>query len=620
MLSEEFKNFAPYIKIIEKEEEKEIYTTDIGDIPVIMSKVLFNTMPYFVVQPKNEDEIKKTLEFANGKNIAKEKIPVVVRGAASWGFGGVIPTKSGIVIDLSPFRNIIKIDKNNKTITVQAGARWNDIENIANKEGLSLMTFPSSKFSTVGGWLSTGGYGINSYKYGHVSEQIDSIKVIFPNGEEKILNHNDDEFKYFISTEGQFGIITEITLKLKNFTKFSYPHLIYFADNKEAFDFVRNLIKNEINPNLIRFLDENHLKDTNEVIHKHIFDEKPAIIVEFSDVKDDEKFKKFLESINDLDNIKEAPQYVASYLGLEKLFGMKIKRLGPSILASEIIIPIDNAVKFIEKAKKIGRDVGVEIGIDAYVVDKENVLIMATFLCDSKKLIYYAELPLVSMLTKIGVSLKARPYGIGIWNTPFIKYAFDSSTISDYKRYKKKVDPNKILNPGKFFRIRSKFFNIPSLIFNRRIYNFSMNLMIFFSPIVGYIGKALLKNEKIIDSLDLEISTRACARCGNCMAVCPAYLITKNEKVTAKGKIALAKKILNNKPITKEEAENVFLCMHCKACERVCQVNLELMSMWDAIEKKIIEKFGPPPKEKIEDFLKKVDESKEYWEMVERNA
>ncbi|MFN3527647.1 MAG: FAD-binding protein [Candidatus Altarchaeaceae archaeon] len=615
MLSEEFKNFAPSIKIIEKEEEKEIYRTDIGDIPVIMSKTLFNTMPYFVVQPKNEDEIKKVLEFANGKNSANKKIPVIVRGAASWGFGGVIPTKSGIVIDLSPFRNIIRTDKNNKTITVQAGARWYDIENIANKENLSLMAFPSSKFSTVGGWLSTGGYGINSYKYGHISKQIVSIKVILPNGEEKILNHNDEEFKYFISTEGQFGIITEITLKLKELAKFSYPHIIYFADNKKAFDFVINLIKNEINPNLIRFLDEIHLKDTNEVIHKHIFDEKPSIIVEFDDINDDKKFLKFISD----NNIQEAPQYVASYLGLEKVFGMKTKRLGPSILASEIIIPIENAVKFIEKAKKIGHDVGIEIGIDAYFIDKENVLIMATFLCDSKKLRYFAELPLVSMLTKIGISLKARPYGIGIWNTPFIKYAFDSSTILDYKNYKKSVDPNKILNPGKFFCVKSKFFNIPSLIFNHHMYNFSINLMIFFSPIVGYIGKALFKKEKITDNLDLELSTRACARCGNCIAVCPAYLITKNENVTAKGKIALAKKILNNKPITKEEAENVFLCMHCKACERVCQVNLELMSMWDAIEKKVIEKFGPPPKEKIEDFLKKVDESKEYWEMVERN-
>jgi len=77
----------------------------------------------------------------------------VPRGAASWGFGGVIPTRGGIVIDLSPFRNILNLDVAKKTVTVQAGARWSDIDILAKKSGLCLMTYPSSKFSTVGGWV-----------------------------------------------------------------------------------------------------------------------------------------------------------------------------------------------------------------------------------------------------------------------------------------------------------------------------------------------------------------------------------------------------------------------------------------------------------------------------------
>jgi len=50
-------------------------------------------------------KLKRFWLFANDR-----KIPVVPRGAASWGFGGVIPTRGGIVIDLSPFRNIIELD------------------------------------------------------------------------------------------------------------------------------------------------------------------------------------------------------------------------------------------------------------------------------------------------------------------------------------------------------------------------------------------------------------------------------------------------------------------------------------------------------------------------------
>jgi Na+-translocating ferredoxin:NAD+ oxidoreductase RnfC subunit len=88
--------------------------------------------------------------------------------------------------------------------------------------------------------------------------------------------------------------------------------------------------------------------------------------------------------------------------------------------------------------------------------------------------------------------------------------------------------------------------------------------------------------------------------------------------MTAKGKIALAKKLIEGKEVTREEAENVFMCMHCKACEEICQTNLELMMLWDALEKRIEGKFGRP-EDKITEFLKKVDDSKDYWEMVERN-
>src|SRR5664280_1897085 len=179
-LLEEFKKIAGDIKIIDKEEEKEMYSHDIGDVPTIMTKTFFQIQPDFVVQPKSAEEIKKVLEFANEK-----KVPVIPRGAASWGFGGVIPTNAGIVIDLSPFRKILYLNKAQKTITVEAGARWSDIDILAKKEGLCLMTYPSSKFSTVAGWIATGGYGINSFRYGHLSNQIVSMTVITPSGESK---------------------------------------------------------------------------------------------------------------------------------------------------------------------------------------------------------------------------------------------------------------------------------------------------------------------------------------------------------------------------------------------------------------------------------------------------
>jgi FAD/FMN-containing dehydrogenase/NAD-dependent dihydropyrimidine dehydrogenase PreA subunit len=611
-LVEEFRKIAHDIKIIDKAEEREMYSHDIGDVPPIMTKTFFKTQPDFVVQPKNYDEIKKVLAFANDK-----KIPVIPRGAASWGFGGVIPTNAGIVIDLSPFRKILELNTTEKIVTVEAGARWSDIDIMAKKEGLCLMTYPSSKFSTVAGWISTGGYGINSFKYGHLSKQIVSMKVITGAGELRELSPSDHDFSYFISTEGEFGIVVEATLMLRDVPQASYAHLLYFPGDKEAFSFIEQFLKStsteKPGPNVIRFLDENHLSDTNEVMRESIFKKSAGVLMEFGNALDEEHFVKFMSQAL---SIEEAPRYVASYLWNERLFGMKTKRLGPTILASEIIIPITNAPVFIQKAKKLGLRFGVEVCIDSYIIDDNHALIMSTFLCDSRSKKYYVNMPLVSMLTKTAVSLGAEPYGLGLWNASFINYLYSRDKLRDLKAYKAKVDPNNILNPGKFFGINSKV--ISALVFHPAVFSFSMNLLILLSPLIGKMATLLLGKDEKIDSLDFELSIHACAKCGNCIAVCPAYLITKNEGVTAKGKVALANKIITGKEVTAEEAANAFMCMHCKGCEEICQTNLELMMFWDALEKRIEGKYGRPEAQ-IKEFLKKVDDSKEYWDMVERN-
>ncbi|MFC1947171.1 FAD-binding protein [Chloroflexota bacterium] len=607
--TEEFKKHLRSIKVIDSVNERAMYSHDIGDLPPVMMKMLFRNMPDFVVQPKSIDEIQSILTFANEK-----KIPVTTRGAASWGFGGVIPVKGGIVIDMSPFRKISPVDVTNKTVTVEAGARWSDIDITAKQHGLCLMTYPSSKFSTVGGWIATGGIGINSFKYGHLSKQIESMKIITAAGEIKQLSSSDSEFDYYISTEGIFGIVVEVTLKLRDMPHGSYPHLMYLSSDKEAFSFidrfVKELDKEDFSPNVIRFLDENHLHDTNKMMRAGIFEKKAGVLVEFSTPEDDEEFTKYVENRK----IEETPRYIANYLWNERLFGMKAKRLGPTILASEVIIPMKSAASFIEKAKKIGENFGAEISIDSYIIDEDEALIMATFLCDSRRMKYYMNIPLVSILTKAALNLGAKPYGLGLWNAAYVNQLFDDNRKRELREYKNRVDQNNILNPGKFFSAGAK--GIMNLVFLPAVFGFLMNLMIVLAPVLGKIITLFLGKEKQVSSLDYELSLHACARCGSCLSECPAYLVTGNEAVTAKGKIALARKLLKNQTVSQEEAWNAFLCMHCKACEEVCQTNLELMSLFDALEEKIESKYGRPDSQ-IKEFLTMVDENDEYWDMVD---
>ena len=608
---EDFKKSAGDIKIIATDAEKDIYSHDIGDVPHVMTKTFFQTQPDFVVQPQSTEEIARVLSYAS-----ERKIPVIPRGAASWGFGGVIPTRGGIVVDLSPFRTILELDKAHKAVTVQAGARWSDIDILVKKEGLCLMTYPSSKFSTVAGWIATGGYGINSYRYGHLSRQVLAMTVVTPAGKIRKLTPVDREFDFFIGGEGQFGIIAEVTLKLRDLPQHSYAHIFYFPTDTAAFEFIAQAARQKTAANVIRFVDKNHLRETNEILHANIFEEKAGVLVEFSSTADEQQF---LDLVKQFGADTQSPAYAASYLWNERLFGMKAKRLGPTLLASEVILPIADAAAFIAQAKKLGGYYGVEICIDAYILDQTRALIMTTFLCDSRKLKYMIHMPLVSMLTQAAVSMGAQPYGLGIWNAAFVNHLLSPARRAELRSYKKEVDPHGIMNPGKYLRVGSKFMNIPALLFHPLVFGTAMNLLILLAPITGSIAALLFGKDKKLDSLDLELSIHACAKCGNCMAVCPAYLVLKNEAVSAKGKVELAKKLIAGLPVTAEEAANAYMCMHCRACEEICQTNLDLMTLWDALERRLATQF-PRPEEKIKEFLKTIDASKEYWDMVERNS
>lgn len=613
MKTDEFKKTTGSLTILETAAERETYSHDIGDIPPVLTKMLFKILPDYVVQPKSIDEIVKVIKLANNL-----KMPVIPRGAASWGFGGVIPTKGGIVIDLSPFRKVLGIDTIQKTATVEAGARWNDIDIIARKQGLCLMTYPSSKFSTIGGWIATGGYAINSFKYGHLSKQIVSMTVVTGTGEVKKLSPSDGEFEYYVSTEGQFGIVAEVTLKLRDIPKGSYTHLFYFPGNKEAFAFIDRFVNNPVTesfkPNTIRFLDATHLDDINKLMHTGIFKKSAAVVMEFGSADDEKSFAQYMAKNS---GIEEAPYYVANYIWNERLFGMKIKRLGPTILASEVIIPVKSAASFIDKARKLGSRFGVEIAVDSYIIDSEKTLIMCNYLCDSRKMKYYINVPFVAILTRAAMGSGAEPYGLGLWNSGFINYMYPGDKRRELKAYKAKVDPNNILNPGKPFSRGGK--GLSGLVFSPFVFGVLIQLLIVASPVAGRLVTLMFGKNKKLDSLDIEMSTHACAKCGNCMAVCPAYLVTGNEAGTAKGKIAIAKKLQGGQAVTKEEAAAAFQCMHCKACEEICQTNLELMDLWDVLEKKLEDKFGRPNVQ-VSEFLKKVDASQEYWDMVERNS
>ena len=83
---------------------------------------------------------------------------------------------------------------------------------------------------------------------------------------------------------------------------------------------------------------------------------------------------------------------------------------------------------------------------------------MPMYLADERKRWKFMSLlPIVNEITSVGLKADGGPYGFGIWNAFFLKDVYGDEKVSKVKERKRKVDPNKIMNPGKMYQVKTRY-------------------------------------------------------------------------------------------------------------------------------------------------------------------
>ncbi|MCK5152280.1 MAG: FAD-binding oxidoreductase, partial [Candidatus Thorarchaeota archaeon] len=163
---------------------RDLYSSDIAALPGLVNDLL-KTKADAIAQPTTTEIVSNLLKFCSTIGI-----PIVPRGHGTSGYGGALPTRNGLIIEMTRMNEVYSIDKENMTVEVGAGIIWGNLLEVLEDEGLSVAAYPSSApSSTVGGWVAAGGSGIGSTKYGGIKEQVVDIEVVLPDG--RIIRTND---------------------------------------------------------------------------------------------------------------------------------------------------------------------------------------------------------------------------------------------------------------------------------------------------------------------------------------------------------------------------------------------------------------------------------------------
>lgn len=217
----------------------------------------WNKLPQIVVRPRNTNEVTRVVQYASTQDV-----PIVPWGGGSGVMGGAASVKSGIVLDLKLLNQIEAIDPVSRLTVVGAGMILKDLSRLLKPQGLILGHDPwSLPIATVGGAISTNGVGYLAGKFGSMGEQVLGLEVVMASGEivqpklvSKVAGPNLNSL--FIGGEGSFGIITQAALFTPKSPELTSLHAVSFPDFDRGFEAVREMQSLGLNPALVDFSEE----------------------------------------------------------------------------------------------------------------------------------------------------------------------------------------------------------------------------------------------------------------------------------------------------------------------------------------------------------------------------
>ena len=208
-----------------------------------------------LVYPKTTAEVVEVVKFAKANNLN-----ITTRGAGTNLVGSTIPN-GGIILDLSLMTNIVELDKQTFTVTVQSGILLQDLQQFVEQHDLFYPPDPGAKTATVGGNISTNAGGMRAVKYGVTRDYVQALEVVMADGSvltigsKNVKDNTGLALKHlFIGSEGTLGIITKCTLKLIAKPKVSQTFIVGFNTIEQAIANITNVL-HTLTPTALEFVE-----------------------------------------------------------------------------------------------------------------------------------------------------------------------------------------------------------------------------------------------------------------------------------------------------------------------------------------------------------------------------
>ena len=418
-------------------------------------------LPDAVVFAHSTAEVAKAVALCN-----QYKFPVIAYGTGTSLEGHILALQGGLSIDVSQMNQVVALNAEDLTVTVQPGVTRKQLNVEIKDTGLFFPIDPGADAS-IGGMAATRASGTNAVRYGTMRENVLGLTVVTAQGKivktgtrAKKSSAGYDLTRLFVGSEGTLGIITEITLKI-------YPHpeaisaaVCSFTTIENAVDTVIQAIQIGVPLARVEFVDENGVRALNRH-DKLTLPEKPLLLFEFHG--SEQGVKEQAELVQQIADEHGAIGFEWATRPEDRsrlwqarhnaYFALLQLRPGSRAISTDCCVPISRLTECLLETKADCDRENLIYGIVGHVGDGNfhvQMLVDPSDPSDIARAEGVNERMVHRAIAMDGTC--TGEHGIGLHKLDFLIHEAGEDAIDMMRTIKHALDPNNIFNPGKVIR------------------------------------------------------------------------------------------------------------------------------------------------------------------------
>jgi len=417
-------------------------------------------LPAGVIWPITTEEVSEILKWTYANDV-----PVTPWGAGTSTEGNPVPTKGGLVIDLTQMNAVLDIRPDDLQADVQPGLLRRELNRQTGRHGLFFPPDPGAD-ATIGGMIANNASGVRTIKYGATKDYIMQMTFVLPDGEVLKVgckagksSSGYDLTRLFIGSEGTLGIVTEATVRLAGVPEHHLAATITFPKLDDASKAVAMIIGAGLEPAALELLSPPLIQLMNRE-NKLGLEEVPSLFCEFHGISD-----AVLQETASL--TREICEHCG---GSDFRFGVSedernelwrarhdawetIHRAHPGkdTLIVDAAVPISRYPEMVVFAQKLVDEKNAIGYVFGHAGDGNLHVVMEGDPKDEKEWSTLEEInhQVVQRALEIGGTCTGE-HGVGIGKRKFMEMEHGRS-LQLMKRIKDLIDPKGLMNPGKIF-------------------------------------------------------------------------------------------------------------------------------------------------------------------------